>query len=98
MQKLSQCLCGNHSQKRLDHEKQSVTDAFKILWTKAIQKSAEPTGDLTGNKIADKIIGFSRTVKSKIEDEKVKRSIELPKERYIWPEKNPEVIVELRLK
>ena len=37
-------------QKLLDHAKQSATDAFKIQ----IQITAEATGDLIGNKVANK--------------------------------------------
>ena len=40
-----------YSQKRLDKAK-STTNAIK---KRAIQKSAEATGDLIGNKIADKV-------------------------------------------
>ena len=42
-------------QKRLDHVKQSATDAFKTASKRAIQEIAEATDDLIGNKIANKI-------------------------------------------
>ena len=35
-----------------DHAKQSATDAFKHASKRAIQKTGEAIGDLTGNKIA----------------------------------------------
>ena len=38
-----------------DRTKQSATDAFKTLLKRAIQKTAEATGGLIGNKVADKI-------------------------------------------
>ena len=41
--------------KRLDHVKQSATDAFKTASKRAIQEIAEATDDLIGNKIANKI-------------------------------------------
>ena len=44
-------------QKRLDHAKQSATDAFKTASKRAIQKIAEAACDLIGNKIANKITG-----------------------------------------
>ena len=47
-------------QKLLDHAKQSATDAFKTASKKAIQKITEATGDLIGNKIANKIMGVSK--------------------------------------
>ena len=43
-----------YSQKRLDHAKESPTDAHKTTLKRAIQKIAEETGDLIGNKIDDK--------------------------------------------
>ena len=52
---ISKNLSGKHSQKILDHCKQSATDAFKTTSKIAIQKTAEATGDLIGNKIADAI-------------------------------------------
>ena len=48
-------LSNNYSQKILDTFKKSTTDAKKTASKRAIQKAAEATGDLTGNKIADKI-------------------------------------------
>ena len=48
-------LSGKYSQKRLDHPKQSATDALKTTSKIVIQKTAESTGDLIGNKIADRI-------------------------------------------
>ena len=41
--------------KPLDHAKQSATDTFKTASKRAIQKTAEGTGDLIGNKFANKI-------------------------------------------
>ena len=39
----------------LDHAKKSVTGALKSASKRAIQKTAETTNDLIGNKLADKI-------------------------------------------
>ena len=50
---------GKYSQKLFDHAKQSTTDAFKTVSKRAIQKqTAEATGDLIGNKIANRITKF----------------------------------------
>ena len=49
--KYSPGMLGMH-QKFLHHAKQSATDAFKTA-SKRIQKTAEATGDLIGNKIAN---------------------------------------------
>ena len=46
--------------KLLDSAKKSKTDAIKTASKRAIQKAAEATGDLIGNKIADKITSFSK--------------------------------------
>ena len=42
-------LRGKYRKKPLDHAKQSATDAFKTCSKRAIQKTAEITGDLIGN-------------------------------------------------
>ena len=42
-------------QKLLDYAKQYATDTFKTASKRAIQKTAEVTDDLIGNKIANKI-------------------------------------------
>ena len=52
---ISNNLSGKCSQKIIDYAKQSSTDPLKIASKRAIQKIAEATGDLIGNKIADKI-------------------------------------------
>ena len=46
--------------KLLDSAKKSPTDAIKAAPKKAIQKTAEATGDLISNKIADKITNVSK--------------------------------------
>ena len=48
-------LNGKYSQKILDHAKQSATDAFKSASKRAIQESTEATGDLTSNKLRNRI-------------------------------------------
>ena len=45
----------NYGQKPLDGAKKSMTDAIKTTSKRASQITAEATGDLIGNKIADKI-------------------------------------------
>ena len=44
-----------YSQTLLDSAKKSTTDAIKTASKRAIQKTAEATSDLIGNKMADKI-------------------------------------------
>ena len=47
-------LSNKYDQKPLNSAKKSTTDAIKTASKRAIQKLAEATGDLIGNKIADK--------------------------------------------
>ena len=42
-------LISKYSQKPLDHDKQPATDAPNLLSKRAIQKTAEATGNLIGN-------------------------------------------------
>ena len=70
-------LSGKYSQNLLDSAKKYTTDILKTASKRVIQKTAEATGDLIGNKIADEI-----TKTSKID----KNELEIPKERYISPE------------
>ena len=44
-----------YGQKLLDSAKKSTTDAIRTASKRAIQKTAEASSDLIGNKIADKI-------------------------------------------
>ena len=56
---MSLCL-NKYSQKIIDTAKKSATDAIKTASQQAIQKTAEATRDLVGNKIADKITIISK--------------------------------------
>ena len=47
-------LSGKYSQKLLDHAKKFAIDANKTSSKRVIQKIAQATGDLTGNKITDR--------------------------------------------
>ena len=49
-----------YSQNLIDTDKKSTTDAMKTASKRAIQKIAEATGDLIGNKIADQITSISK--------------------------------------
>ena len=52
-------LRNKYGQKLLDNDRKSTTDAIKIASKRAIQKTTEATGDLIGNRIADKITSVS---------------------------------------
>ena len=53
-------LSNKYENKLFDTIKKSTTDAIITASKKAIQKTAEATGDLIGNKIADKITNFQK--------------------------------------
>ena len=71
-----------YSQKLLDCAKKSTTDAIKTASKRAIQKTAEATGDLIGNKIADKIMSVSKKSLKELQNDEM----EAPKKRHISPE------------
>ena len=50
---ISKNLSSKYNQKILDHTKQSAADTPKTASKKAMQKTAESTGGLIGNKIVD---------------------------------------------
>ena len=52
---MSKNLSNKYGKKLLDSAQTSPTDAIKTVSKTAIQKTAETSGDLIGNKIADKI-------------------------------------------
>ena len=57
---LSTNLRGKYSQKLLNYAKRSATDTFTTSSKRAIQKTAEMTGDLIDNKIANRITKASK--------------------------------------
>ena len=52
---MGKSLSNKYSHKLLDSAKHSTADAIKTASKRAIQKTAAATGDLIGNKTADKI-------------------------------------------
>ena len=52
----SKKLSRKYSQKLFGHIKQSPTDAFKTTSKRVVEKTAEATGDLIGNKIVDVVV------------------------------------------
>ena len=87
-------MSNKYGKKLVDTAKKSATDAIKTASKIAIQKTAEATGDLLGNKIADKITSVSKK-KSNNNNNDVKLATH--KKRYISPEERQQIIDELRL-
>ena len=78
--------CGK---KLIDIATKTGIDAAKTASERVVQKTAEATGDLIENKIADKITSMGKTKRKEKEDER--------KEMYIPPEKGQQIIDDLRL-
>ena len=79
-------LSNKYGQKLVATAKKSATDALKIASKRAIQKTAEATGDLLANKIADEITSISKKPAKEshsIELPSNNANNEIPKERYI---------------
>ena len=57
---MGKSLSNKYGQKPLHNAKNVTTDAIKTASKRAIQKTAEVTGDLIGNKNADKITSVSK--------------------------------------
>ena len=81
--------------KIVDAAKKSATDAVKTASKREIPKIVEATGDLIGNKIADKISSVSKKKSNNNNDDD---DVELAthKKRYISPEERQQIIDELR--
>ena len=64
-----------------------------------IQKTAEATGDLIGNKIADKITSVSKKSAKELPNDETEVGVEraTPKKRYKYLEERKQIIEELRL-
>ena len=81
-------LSNKYGQKLSASAKKYLADAIKTDSKRAIQKTAEATGDFTGNKIADKITIISGWSSRKLQNNDANDEIEVPKERYISSEKD----------
>ena len=89
-------MSNKYGRKLTDTAKKSATDAIKTASKRAIQKTAEATGDLVGNKTADKITSVSKKPTKKLPT--IDEDVELTThKRYISPEERQQIIDELRL-
>ena len=98
---MGKSLSNKYGQKLLDSAKKSTTDAMKTASKAAIQKIAEATCDLIGNKIADKItnVSYKKSTKELHNNDEIKKDVEIDtlKKRYISPEERKQIIEDLRL-
>ena len=94
-------LSNKYGQELLDSAKKSTVDAIKTI------KTADATGNLIGNKIADKITSVSKKNSTKglhsnnnnNDNNETEEEVEITthKKRYISPEERQQIIDELRL-
>ena len=82
-----------YGNKLLDNSLNAGKDFAKIAGKKVLTKSAEATGDMIGNKIADRITKSSRNKAQKEDD----RIMEETQELIIPPEKREQIIRDLKL-
>ena len=87
---ISKNLSSKYSQKRLDCTEQSARDALKTASKKAIQNTAEATGDLIENKIADIITKVSKLLPKN--NSETHEEEEILRERYISLEQKQKII------
>ena len=59
-------ISNKYNQRLVDSAKKSAIDAIETASKRAIQKTAEATGDLIINKIADKITITSKKISNKV--------------------------------
>ena len=90
-------LNNKYSQKIIDAAKKSATDAIKTASQRPTQKAAEATGDLFGNKIADKITSISKKPVKELPTIDEDEELSTHKKRYISSKERQRTIDELRL-
>ena len=79
----------NYCKKLMDTATKTGIDTAKTASKWVVQNTAESTGDLIGNKIADKITSLGKTKSKEKEKEE--------QETYIPPEKRQQIIDDMRL-
>ena len=97
---IGKTLSNKYRQKLLDSAKNSTTDAIITASKRAIQKAADSTSDVIGNKIADKITSVSKKKSiNNNNNNNNNQDVELTthKKRYISPKERQQIINELRL-
>ena len=85
---MGKSLSNKYGKKRIDSAKRSTADAIKTASKKVIQKGAEATGDLIGNKIADKITSVSKKKSTKaLPNDETEEDVEIaiPKKKIHIP-------------
>ena len=90
-------MSNKYGKKIVDTDKKSTTDAIITASKRAIQETAEATGNLVGNKLADKITSVSKKSTEKLPTIDEDTELTTHKKRYISPEESQQIIAELTL-
>ena len=90
---VSKSMKNKYGKKILDNSLSAGKDFAKIAGKKVLTKSEEATGDLIGNKIADRITKSAKNNEQKEDD----RIMEETQEIIIPPEKKEQIIRDLKL-
>ena len=77
----------------MDTATKTGIDVAKTALKRVVQKTAEATGDLIGNKIAHKITSIGKPKKKKEKTKETKETEEI----YTPPEKRQQIIDDLKL-
>ena len=90
-----------YSPKFLDNAKQSAAGAFRTASKRVIQRTAEATDDLLGNKIAERRFQKNTKISKKLQQNNseavtTEHDKEIPKEKYMSPEERQKTIDDLR--
>ena len=89
-------MSNKYGKKLVDTAKKSAADAIKTAPKREIQKTAEATDDLVGNKISDKITSVSKKSTKKLTT--IDEDVELSTHKiYISPQERRQIIDESRL-
>ena len=98
---IGKSLTNKYGQKLLDSAKKSTTDTMKAASKEQFIKTAEETGDLIGNKTADKVTSVSKKKPAKeLPNDKTKEEEDAEtthKKRYISPVERQQIIDKLRI-
>ena len=92
-------LSNKDSQKLPGSAKKYEQMQIKATSKRAVQKTAEATGDLIGNKIADKMKSVLKKSTKELPNDETEVDVQraTPKKRYISPEERQQIIDQLRL-
>ena len=82
-----------YGRKILDKSMDAIKDFAKIAGKKVLHKIAEASGEMIGNKVADRITKSSRN-KAQIENDRIMKETQ---ETYIPSEKREKIIRDLKL-